>query len=220
MLCDLIPWNATQFCSLIGNRTILMIGDSTMVQTAGALPSRITTDLPRNTGCAHHIAVGTIDLFASHSSMNYVYVVNPDVLVFNTGAHCMTMKCFRTEIEQFDILHREIVSHYAKQNKSVTMLWKTMNPGHVNCSKESGGPLTDSWNHDYSTEDLYNWRIFPEQDNFARHHMVDHLGMKIIDMSPLYYRQDAHSDCLHYCLPGPVDLFGVLLLNMLHTGEI
>ena len=39
--CLLLEWNATQFCNLLGNRTISMIGDSTMEQTAATLVSDI-----------------------------------------------------------------------------------------------------------------------------------------------------------------------------------
>jgi hypothetical protein len=42
-------------------------------------------------------------------------------------------------------------------------------------------------------------------------------------MEPLYYRADAHSgngDCLHYCMPGPLDLAAMLLHHMFITGEL
>ena len=59
-------------------------------------------------------------------------------------------------------------------------------------------------------------------------------GMKYLDMSMLFLRPDAHPgafnkyfhdgddfmDCLHFCMPGPYDLFPVLLLQMLFNGEI
>jgi hypothetical protein len=35
--CRLLEWNATQFCGLLGDRTISMIGDSTMEQIAATL---------------------------------------------------------------------------------------------------------------------------------------------------------------------------------------
>ena len=44
----------------------------------------------------------------------------------------------------------------------------------------------------------------------------------VIDMSPLYQRPDAHAldDCLHFCTPGPLDLFGELLMAALSNGEL
>ena len=85
---------------------------------------------------------------------------------------------------------------------------------------------------------VYHWELHPSFDQMAMQFAAD-LGMGVIDMSPLYLRPDAHiggttgngyhmllageqrgaapekMDCLHYCLPGPVDLFNVLLLQAL-----
>ncbi|KAJ1388646.1 hypothetical protein B484DRAFT_409570 [Ochromonadaceae sp. CCMP2298] len=97
-----------------------------------------------------------------------------------------------------------------------------MNPPHVNCSQLPNGPLSDHWQHEHGPGDLYNWYIFPRQDAQAKLE-ARRLGMRVVDMSPLYYRQDGHADegdCLHYCLPGPTDLFSVLLLNMMYKNDI
>jgi hypothetical protein len=50
-------------------------------------------------------------------------------------------------------------------------------------------------------------------------------GFQLLSMEPLYLRPDAHvygskHDCMHYCQPGPLDLFSVLLLQMMVTGEV
>ncbi len=39
--CDLLKWNATQFCHLLGNQRMLLVGDSLMEQTATTLMSMI-----------------------------------------------------------------------------------------------------------------------------------------------------------------------------------
>jgi hypothetical protein len=44
-----------------------------------------------------------------------------------------------------------------------------------------------------------------------------------VDLAPLYLRPDAHpggNDCLHMCVPGPLDLFSILLLAMLRNGDL
>jgi hypothetical protein len=222
LLCDLIPWNATQFCELLGNRTILLVGDSTMHQTGAALASRITWDTGSLKGCADHISIGRINRLGWEPKqtpvIDYVKLAKPDILILNTGAHFM----IPVQWEEDLITNFKPLQEAIRQNveKNVTIVWKTMNPGHVNCSQESGGPLNTDWSHQHSSSDLYQWYIFAHQDRFARHYIQDVLGLQVIDMSPLYYRQDAHSDCLHYCMPGPVDLFSVLLLNMLYTKEL
>lgn len=69
-----------------------------------------------------------------------------------------------------------------------------------------------------SIEDRSNWYLFPYFDNLSikRSKLLD---INVIDMSPLYYRIDAHAigDCLHYCIPGPLNLFAILLFNILLT---
>jgi hypothetical protein len=40
--CSLLAWNSSQFCSLLGSRRILIIGDSTMHQTAVELMNMLT----------------------------------------------------------------------------------------------------------------------------------------------------------------------------------
>jgi hypothetical protein len=48
--------------------------------------------------------------------------------------------------------------------------------------------------------------------------------IQVLDMYPLYLRPDAHphviKDCLHYCQPGPLNLFPIILYNMLLTNQI
>ena len=221
MLCELIPWNATQFCDLLDNRIILMIGDSTIGQTGAALVSRLTYDIPNQKSCSNNIAILRIDKISVDydNIIKYIKEIQPDIIIFNTGAHFASMKPFHEEITiYFTKLYNEI---HAISTKQVQLLWKTMNPGHINCSTQSNGELNIDWKYNSTnTEDKYHWNIFAQQDNYMKYYIPQHFNMKIIDMSPLYYRQDAHSDCLHYCLPGPVDVFGSLLLNMLYTKEV
>jgi hypothetical protein len=218
MLCDLLAWNASQFCELVGNRTFLFLGDSTMHQTAAGLMSQLTSD---GEICAEQLAVARInELDPVSLPMDFVTKVNPDVVVLNVGAHFMTMDGFMKDLQALHPLVEQIRTQ-SENVKNVTLLWKTMNPPHVNCSAESGGPLNTNWPYkeDHGNGDHYNWYILAEQDVIAKR-LARSLGMKVVDMSPLYKRQDAHSDCLHFCLPGPTDLFQILLLNMMYIGEV
>jgi len=70
----------------------------------------------------------------------------------------------------------------------------------------------------------YNWDYFPDYDKFSLAYS-EILDIAFIDMSPLYFRPDSHppkhiDDCLHYCIPGPLDIFPQLLLNMLYNKEL
>ena len=108
--------------------------------------------------------------------------------------------------------------------ESTKILWKTNNPGHINCDAYPdavSSPLT------YPIEtDTYKWGLLSEFDAYMRELNIKH-NIPAIDMFPLYLRPDAHpgknavhwvqfgGDCLHYCLPGPLDIFATLLLHYL-----
>ena len=120
----------------------------------------------------------------------------------------------------------------AEQKTLPRMIWKTQNPGHANCD-EFAGPI--SWyeerlmNLSY-VQSEYNWNLFPIFDRMAKEFFAD-MDVEILDMAPLFLRPDAHpgkvgkvhklganqsvKDCLHYCVPGPLDLFATLLYHAL-----
>jgi len=105
-------------------------------------------------------------------------------------------------------------------HNGMQMVWKTQSPGHVNCFG-SDRPTTFHGSEEWSEEDKYNWYLFPAFDKLSIE-QSQLLNIRILDMSPLYSRIDAHAmrDCLHFCVPGPLDLFSVLLLNMLISADI
>jgi len=90
-----------------------------------------------------------------------------------------------------------------------TFVWKSISgAGCGNINKMSVD------NHDPS----YTYDLFPTFDAMAREKLTP-LGVKFVDLSPLYLRGDAHpigqKDCLHFCAPGPVDIFPRLLHHVL-----
>lgn len=75
-----------------------------------------------------------------------------------------------------------------------------------------------------SLPDKYGWNHFHLFDKFTNTQNIKH-DYKIIDLTPLYLRPDAHvkgkkDDCLHFCMPGPLDLFSIILQQMLYNKEI
>ena len=118
------------------------------------------------------------------------------------------------------------------------------NPGHPGCANNSQ-PLANlsaaiaSIESTPSQIDPNLHRILPSFDKAVKeilsHSKSQQLSqllspIRYIDMSPLYARVDAHPtsrtrstissghDCLHYCLPGPVDFFAVQLMHLLAHG--
>jgi hypothetical protein len=216
MLCYLIPWNATLFCSVLGNRKVFLIGDSRMLQIGASLMSRLRNDLLPQDNCAEQIYSVRSNKFQQNVAqvVEYLKVLQPEIIISNTGAHFANAGHFVTDLAYLSTIRRE--SNLTQS----TWVWATNNPGHVNCSRTSGGPLLSThYTEVNDPNDEYHWQELPRMDSLAKEQAVT-LGMRVIDMSPLYYRQDAHSDCLHFCLPGPLDLFSVLLMNMLYNNEL
>ena len=70
--------------------------------------------------------------------------------------------------------------------------------------------------------DRYHWNLEVDFDELSRNVSLEY-GFEVLDMSPLYLRPDSHpggTDCLHFCIPGPLNLFSILLLQMLYNKEI
>lgn len=240
--CDLLAWNATQFCELLGNRTILMIGDSTMQQTGVSLVNMIISS---GASCASRVNVVVSTLLYVTQTYKKCFVdatlqeahhrIKPDISILNVGAHLKDPGDLHFIIDNF----REFMAK-EKTERNVTFLWKTQNPGHVNCTNyrepfqdySLGKDMKKVFHNDPNAieQTQYNWNLFPTFDDIARNKSYS-IGFKVIDMDPLYLRPDAHPaqlphpdgrrrDCLHFCLPGPLHLFAVLLQTMMFNGEV
>jgi hypothetical protein len=70
----------------------------------------------------------------------------------------------------------------------------------------------------------YNHGLFQGFDAIASDIFTKVLKQPVLHLEPLYYRADAHpvrdDDCLHYCIPGPLDLAAILLHHMLVIGKL
>lgn len=195
------------------------MGDSTMQQTASTIMSMIT----RGGGtCADQIFLYRNDWvsfeYLEWQNMQTVALqYRPDILVINSGAHMRDMGDIKYVWKQLE----DQLGVVRRQLPDLKVVWKTMNPSHMHCSG------VQEPQHDYVPHrkppagDRFHWHLFPFFDGYSVDKALS-LGLNVIDMAPLYDRIDAHPshDCLHYCLPGPLDLFAVLLLNMLSNGEL
>jgi len=148
-------------------------------------------------------------LQAAHDS------IKPNISIFTTGAHLQ-------DLGDLDAILFNLKGFIQTEKvaNNITFLWKTQNPGHYNCdlNKEPFNVTRSSPNE----ADKYHWNVHVDFDEYARNHSKA-FGFEVVDMKPLYLRPDSHpgdEDCLHYCMPGPLDLFPVLLLQMLHNREI
>ena len=218
--CFLRQWNATEFCELLGDRNILIRGDSTAMQSAATLINMLSNQYKDGKGCQTHISFSYNNLLGALENSRQLPLVdaiqrtNASIVILSGGAHFFDKARYT---EHFLLLEKQILEIRASQ-PHIQFSFKTVNPGHVNCQQHTA-PIDAYLPALNNSGDIYSWNMHPAFDNFARKR-ARVLGMPMIEMAPLYLRPDMHSDCLHACLPGPLDLFAILLQNMLHTKEL
>ena len=162
--------------------------------------------------------------------------------MLNNGPHLLRTRGLYKFFEGVETLvfNNKSVIDSAKA-ELLSVVWRTIHPGHYHCESRSGnhhsasGPI-DPFNETlYMQSDPFRYSLFPYWD-FLSVNKAKKMNFSILDMSPLYYRADAHPavlkgshklrdgslqvDCLHNCLPGPMDMSAHLLHQMLHNEEI
>ena len=204
------PWSAARFCAALGGqRRILMVGDSTMQQTASALMSLIAFTGGR---CQTQIHFGMGDTLVGRELgvlnrgrpwTEWARRLAPgDVLVLSAGPHIMRPP------SAFEAVLDEVLREHNASFGHLRLAWRSQFPG--GC-----GRAEDSAAH-------YNYRHFKAWDRLARSR-----APAFLDLSPLYRRPDAHvgsapgsaysKDCLHFCQPILYDLVGKVFLRLIET---
>ena len=93
----------------------------------------------------------------------------------------------------------------------------SMFAGHANCGKYKEPAPPDP---DVPPPERYHWDRFPHQNGISKR-IVDASGSIFVDVASITRnRPDSHvdqgKDCLHYCLPGPIDTWTQVLFNVFH----
>jgi len=129
-----------------------------------------------------------------------------DIVVLGGGAHFDDPVLYQKTLDKVV----DAIQARRKKPNPPQFLWKTVSG--AGCGKVNDGvtPLgTEQARH-------YHWTTFKRYDRMARQNMTE-VNVPIVDMNMLYLRGDAHprGDCLHFCTPGPVDVFAQVLSHML-----
>jgi hypothetical protein len=210
---DLPLFNATQTCQKLNNTQVLMIGDSTMQQTASTLmntlfPAGCQTQLSAMYG---DTLVGTwmggynrggkwVDSVKGH----FTNTTESGIVIISAGPHVFNRSNFEIVINGVIEGSKDIKQF----NPNIHIVWKTQQA--AGCTQNISSDI-------YSGND-YNHGEFYERDVYAMTVLPQH-GIHIIDMRMLYYRSDAHRshrhDCLHFCVPGPLDVIAPLFSQLL-----
>lgn len=139
-----------------------------------------------------------------------------DILVINRGLH------YTEPVEYY----REMSETASKISTMMTdlhddpiLIWRNSVPGHVGCEdKTFGEPISSIEEAEHgiiSGGKIYNWYMIQYENILIEPVMRDN-GFDILDVySSTILRSDSHIDCLHYCIPGPVDHWIRLLYNMI-----
>jgi len=240
--CRLRDWSAQLFCQVLGGKRLLVMGDSTMQQSFATLTSMVSSEGGK---CVTDIYYGhSTHLMTSKFRNNVpdlVRLVQPHIVVLSAGAHFTDMgdiEAIFGELTKAMPFLRAAHSDNATAAPWARFIWKSQSPGHVDC-EASPGPLPSDYQSKLSPQeaeknranDRYNWQLFRSLDEFAERKCSSDpsLGFEFLDMSLLYLRPDGHVsalegdtaqhtekiDCLHYCMPGPLNIFSQLLLHRL-----
>lgn len=149
--------------------------------------------------------------------MTYIldrYQATVDIVLWGVGPHIY---------DNFPDTLETIVPIMLTRYPHFKFVYKTQQPG--GCSEE---PLVNMSPDEAAMEMgrrnltlAYKYREHYDRDMFAMHYLHHTFAMPILDLRMLYNRPDAHTepgrDCLHMCIPGPLDvipdLFQQLLIN-------
>ena len=216
-------------CHLLKNRTVMLIGDSTMGQTASALMNYL-----RHGNCQTKVTHALSDTLVGEKFYgnkergkywkDIVDDANPSIVIVTVGAHIYEDNNI-TYLDVVDVVLGEMLK--MQRDRDITFAWKTQNAG--GCTEDIVSPRNSSLatlNIMNISEGHYNWGQFPERD-CRLIERLQNLGIPYLDMRMLYSRSDAHPsskpagkkfrDCLHTCSPGPLDIIGRLFHQLLIT---
>mmetsp|Transcript_59213 Transcript_59213/g.63893 ORF Transcript_59213/g.63893 Transcript_59213/m.63893 type:complete len:362 (-) Transcript_59213:1405-2490(-) len=225
-------------CQILGNRTVALIGDSTMAQVASTLINSLVPG-----GCHNQISIHSADTLVKRDfgGMNrgkhfieYLYDLKPDIAIVGVGPHIS-----HNHNSSFYSIVNEVLSDMneikLRWGNNITFGWKTQQPG--GCSQNMTNPKNPLATKSglLNTTFRHNWELFYEWDEMLTT-QLEEIKMPFLDLRMLYSRTDGHissrgklvkywgrkeeyTDCLHLCTPGPLDVVSRLFHNFLLQSD-
>lgn len=182
--CILPSWNASEFCDLLGSKRILMVGDSTMQQTAASLYSTLLyAKAPQS--CLSNINFEISDYIVYHPDEsrgnNFVQLSKkhmPTILIIGSSAH---YDIIGRDQAHFGVGHPSYMDFFVpKLLKDIEYLrewpvfcpkhiiFKTQNSAHINCeifkSPLKQANTTSTGNDSKESSDRYAWHAHSYTD--------------------------------------------------------
>jgi hypothetical protein len=142
---------------------------------------------------------------------------NPGLVIMNTGAHFEKTSIVLSYLEKsLDFLEETF--------PNVSIVYRTASSGHNNCGSTFNNPplkVQPNVSDLYVPNKEYHWNEILGQDKAIMQLIrVKYPRVLIVDIyNSTILRSDSHSvrngDCLHYCIPGPIDNWLLLIYNAL-----
>jgi hypothetical protein len=135
------------------------------------------------------------------------------IVVLNRGAHYVPDRQLYTELN-------ETFSYLTRHFPDVTVIYRDSPSGHPGCRMDFNVTPRAKATLNYASEDYnwkYNWHNFDSQNTLTKKLIETHYPhIVFMDVSHMTSRRpDGHSDCLHYCIPGPIDAWVVNFVEVL-----
>ena len=236
--CRLLEWDARKFCRQLGNRSVLLMGDSTVHQTDHTIRSWIRSGFggDADAGCERQIFFRLSDTLIgrdfgiNNRGMKWAQAVGevaPDVVILSAYRHIVYTEHFLAVINQVSHEHQSLFP-------DVELFWMTaVGAGcDLDILEHPPSAQTDYWRRYEGM--VYQYDQFAQWDDHAREVLGGKRKSHILDLQPLHLRADAHPgsspgvivrdrreterwkvDCSHMCMPGPLDLVPQLIYHEL-----
>jgi len=152
-----------------------------------------------------------------HCNDFWTTAYDSDVLIFNRGAHVRSDSVTTNQMTEFA---RRLTEMWIARGGYQLLFWRNTVPGHENCDAfHEPSKFTNVFSDISRT---YGWDKIQSQNKLMLKILYRFPApFKLIDAYTLTIdRPDRHQgggDCLHYCLPGPPDLWLQSFSSALHT---
>eukprot|EP01036_Dinobryon_divergens_P022947 gene22947-31252_t len=146
-----------------------------------------------------------------HSWVSTLKSHNIRLLLINRGAH------FKPTAEVLSDLNTTLSKVFGLF-PNISVVWRNTPPGHSEFAEKFFSPpsnLIPNLTGYYALK--YKWNRFSEQNEAVESFLTKFFPqvLQLDFYTPTALRVDSHIDFLHYCIPGPLSLWPILLYNAL-----
>jgi len=141
----------------------------------------------------------------------------PDIVILSSGGH-ISGNNDATFMHVVDQVLKEI-DEIKEMSPDIAIVWKTQSPGTCTMDIKSPQNATEAFDTSPDWHFRWNYNRFRDRDLMLLSKLQER-GLPYLDMRPLYSRSDGHvssnlapnrqTDCLHMCIPGPLDIIARL----------